>query len=47
MLVQFDTTVLQPQSLTNSASALHFALSRMSQRASAKGGTLLLTQCTW
>jgi Ca-activated chloride channel family protein len=27
--------------MTNSASALHFALSRMSQRASAKGGTLL------
>jgi Ca-activated chloride channel family protein len=41
MLVQFDTTVLQLRSMTNSASALHFALSRMSQRAAAKGGTLL------
>ncbi len=41
MLVQFDTTVLQLEGMTNSASALHFALSRMSQRASAKGGTLL------
>jgi Ca-activated chloride channel family protein len=41
MLVQFDTTVLQLKSMTNSVSALHFALSRMSQRASAKGGTLL------
>jgi Ca-activated chloride channel family protein len=41
MLVQFDTTVLQLKSMTNSASALHFALSRMSQRAAAKGGTLL------
>jgi Ca-activated chloride channel family protein len=41
MLVQFDTTVLQLKSMTNSASALHFALSRMNQRAAAKGGTLL------
>jgi Ca-activated chloride channel family protein len=41
MLVQFDTSVLQLKSMTNSASALHFALSRMSQQASAKGGTLL------
>ncbi len=41
MLVQFDTTVLQLKSMTNSASALHFALSRMSERAAAKGGTLL------
>src|ERR1700678_2081293 len=41
MLVQFDTTVLQLKSMTNSASALHFALSRMSQRAATKGGTLL------
>jgi len=41
MLVQFDTSVLQLKSMTNSTSALHFALSRMSQRASAKGGTLL------
>jgi Ca-activated chloride channel homolog len=39
MLVQFDTTVLQLETMTNSASALHFALSRMSQRAA--GGTLL------
>jgi len=36
MLVQFDTTVLQLKSMTNSASALHFALSRMSQRAAAR-----------
>ena len=41
MLVQFDTSVLQLKGMTNSSSALHFALSRMSQRASAKGGTLL------
>ena len=41
MLVQFDTTVLQLKSMTNSASALHFAQSRMSQRAATKGGTLL------
>jgi Ca-activated chloride channel family protein len=41
MLVEFDTTVLQLKSMTNSASALHFALSRMNQRAAAKGGTLL------
>jgi Ca-activated chloride channel family protein len=41
MLVQFDKTVLQLKSMTNSASGLHFALSRMSQRAAAKGGTLL------
>jgi Ca-activated chloride channel family protein len=39
MLVQFGSTVLQLESMTNSASALHLALSRMSQRAS--GGTLL------
>jgi len=41
MLVQFDTSILQLKSMTNSASALHFALSRMSQQASVKGGTLL------
>ncbi len=41
MLVQFDTTVLQLKSMTNSASALHFALSRMNQGAAAKKGTLL------
>jgi Ca-activated chloride channel family protein len=41
MLVQFGTSVLELRGMTNSASALHFALSRMSQRASAKGGTLL------
>jgi VWFA-related protein len=41
MLLQFDSTVLQLKSMTSSASALHFALSRMNQRAAAKGGTLL------
>src|SRR5277367_7043205 len=39
-LVEFDTSILQLKSMTNSASALHFALSRMSQQASVKGGTL-------
>jgi VWFA-related protein len=41
MLVDFDSTVLQLKAMTNSASGLHLALSRMSQRAAAKGGTLL------
>src|ERR1700730_9553758 len=36
MLVQFDSSVLQLKSMTNSASALHFAQSRMSQRAATK-----------
>src|ERR1700733_16049502 len=31
MLVQFDSTVLQLKGMTNSASALHFALSHVSQ----------------
>jgi Ca-activated chloride channel homolog len=39
MLVQFDTTVLELKSMTNSANALHLALSRL--RPDAKGGTLL------
>ena len=41
MLVQFDSSVLQLKSMTNSASALHFALSHVSQRGSGSGGTLL------
>jgi Ca-activated chloride channel homolog len=41
MLVEFDTTVRQLQGLTNSASALHLALSGLSPHASAVGGTLL------
>jgi Ca-activated chloride channel family protein len=41
MLVQFDSTVLQLKSMTNSAGALHFALSHVSQRGSGSGGTLL------
>jgi Ca-activated chloride channel family protein len=41
MLVQFDSTVLQLKGMTNSASALHFALSHVSQRGSGTGGTLL------
>jgi VWFA-related protein len=41
MLVQFDSSVLQLKSMTNSASALHFALSHVSQRGSGTGGTLL------
>jgi VWFA-related protein len=41
MLVQFDTSVLELKGMTNSASALHFALSRIGQRASAQSGTLL------
>ncbi len=41
MLVEFDTSVRQLQGLTNSASALHLALSGLSPHASAVGGTLL------
>jgi VWFA-related protein len=41
MLVQFDTRVLELKGMTNSASALHFALARVNQQDSAKGGTLL------
>ncbi len=41
MLVEFDTSVRQLKNMTNSASALHFALSRMSQHGAVKGGTLL------
>ena len=41
MLVQFDSTVLELKSMTNSASALHFALSRVNQRGAGAGGTLL------
>ena len=41
MLVQFDSNVLQLKDMTNSVSALHFALSRVNQQGSAKGGTRL------
>ena len=41
MLVQFDSSVLELKSMTNSANALHFALSHVSQRGSGTGGTLL------
>ncbi len=41
MLVQFDTSVLQLKSMTNSATALHLALSHLSSRGSAALGTLL------
>lgn len=41
MLVQFDGTVLELKSMTNSVSALQFALSHVSQRGSGQGGTLL------
>jgi VWFA-related protein len=41
MLVQFDSNVLQLKGMTNSASALHFALSRVTQLGSGAGGTLL------
>jgi Ca-activated chloride channel family protein len=41
MLVQFDSSVLQLKSMTNSANVLHFALSHVSQRGSGTGGTLL------
>lgn len=41
MLVQFDTSVLELKSMTNSANALHLALSHLSSRGSAARGTLL------
>ena len=41
MLVEFDSTVLQLKGMTNSANALHLALSHLNPRASASGGTLL------
>jgi Ca-activated chloride channel family protein len=41
MLVQFDTTVQQLRSMTNSANGLHLALSHLSPDASSPGGTLL------
>jgi VWFA-related protein len=41
MLVQFGASVLQLKSMTNSANALHLALSHLSGRTSAPGGTLL------
>ena len=40
-LVQFDSMVLELKGMTNSVSALQFALSHVSQRGSGKGGTLL------
>ncbi len=40
-LVQFDTAVLQLKTMTNSANALHLALSHLNTRASVAGGTLL------
>jgi Ca-activated chloride channel family protein len=39
MLVQFDSNVMQMHSMTNNASALHFALAKLKNQAS--GGTLL------
>ena len=41
MLVEFDTNVLQLRGMTNSANALHLALSHLNPRAPAIGGTLL------
>ncbi len=41
MLVQFDSSILELKGMTSSASALHFALSRVTQRGSGSGGTLL------
>ncbi len=41
MLVQFDTTVLALKSMTNSANALHLALSHLKSDPNPKGGTLL------
>lgn len=41
MLVEFDTSVLQLRGMTNSANALHLALSHLNPRAPAIGGTLL------
>jgi Ca-activated chloride channel homolog len=40
-LVQFDTKVQQLKTMTNSANALHLALSHLNGRAPAEGGTLL------
>jgi len=41
MLVQFDSSVLQLRSMTNSANALHLALSSVRSRGNAAQGTLL------
>jgi Ca-activated chloride channel homolog len=41
MLVQFDSSVLQLRSMTNSANALHLALSSVRARGNAKQGTRL------
>jgi Ca-activated chloride channel family protein len=41
MLVQFDSSVLQLRSMTNSANALHMALSSVRSRGNAAQGTLL------
>jgi len=41
MLVEFDSTVLQLKGMTNSANALHLALSHLNPRPPASGGTLL------
>jgi Ca-activated chloride channel family protein len=41
MLVQFDSSVLQLRSMTNSANALHLALSNVRSRGNAAQGTLL------
>jgi Ca-activated chloride channel family protein len=41
MLVQFDSSVLQLRSMTNSANALHLALSSVRSRGKAAQGTLL------
>ncbi len=41
MLVEFDSTVLQLKGMTNSANALHLALTHLNPRAPAAGGTLL------
>jgi VWFA-related protein len=40
-LVQFDSTVQQLKGMTNSANALHLALSHLNARTPASGGTLL------
>jgi Ca-activated chloride channel family protein len=41
MLVQFDTSVVQLRAMTNSANALHLALSRLDSHPSTASGTLL------
>jgi Ca-activated chloride channel family protein len=41
MLVEFDSAVLQLKGMTNSANALHLALTHLNPRAPAAGGTLL------